>query len=60
MIAWSIELSEFGIKYQPRGASKAHVLADFIAKVIPEELIPIDEDVWTCMWMRSPMKKEAI
>nr|KYP57086.1 Retrovirus-related Pol polyprotein from transposon 17.6 [Cajanus cajan] len=30
MIKWSIELSEFAIKYEPRGAIKAQVLADVL------------------------------
>lgn len=31
MVAWSVELSEFGLKYEPRGPMKAHCLADFVA-----------------------------
>ena len=32
LIQWAIELSEFDIRYQPRNAIKAQVLADFIAE----------------------------
>ncbi|XP_065623716.1 uncharacterized protein LOC136065020 [Quercus suber] len=32
LIQWAVELSEFDIKYQPRHAIKAQVLADFIAE----------------------------
>ena len=31
LIQWTIELSEFDIRYQPRNAIKAQALADFIA-----------------------------
>jgi len=31
MIGWSVELSEFDIKYEPRGAIKSQCLADFAA-----------------------------
>jgi len=31
MIAWSVELSEFGLKYEPRGSVKGQHLADFSA-----------------------------
>ena len=32
MVQWVIELSQFDIKYRPRTAIKAQVLANFIAK----------------------------
>nr|KYP61955.1 Pro-Pol polyprotein [Cajanus cajan] len=35
MIAWSVELSEFGIQYESRGALKAQCLADFVAELTP-------------------------
>ena len=35
LIQWAIELSEFDIRYQPRNAIKAQVLADFIAEFTP-------------------------
>ena len=35
LIQWAIELSEFDVKYQPRNAIKAQVLADFIAEFTP-------------------------
>nr|KYP71888.1 Retrovirus-related Pol polyprotein from transposon 17.6 [Cajanus cajan] len=44
MTAWSIELSEYGIKYESRGALKAQCLADFIAKLTPN--IPTKEQSW--------------
>ena len=37
LIQWAIELSEFDIKYQPRNAIKAQVLADFIAEFTPNQ-----------------------
>ena len=35
LIQWAIKLSEFDIRYQPRNAIKAQVLADFIAEFTP-------------------------
>ncbi|XP_020202093.1 uncharacterized protein LOC109787906 [Cajanus cajan] len=35
MILWSVELSEFGIKYESRGPLKAQCLADFVAELTP-------------------------
>lgn len=32
MLQWAIELSEYGIDYQPRLAMKCQVMADFIAE----------------------------
>nr|KYP35075.1 Retrovirus-related Pol polyprotein from transposon 17.6 [Cajanus cajan] len=40
MMKWSIELSEFAIKYKPRGAIKAQVLADFLVELTP----PAEDD----------------
>nr|KYP69821.1 Retrovirus-related Pol polyprotein from transposon 297 family [Cajanus cajan] len=44
MTAWSIELSEYGIKYESRGALKAQCLADFIVELTPS--IPTEEQSW--------------
>lgn len=33
MIGWSVELSEFGLKYEPRGSVKGQYLADFVAEL---------------------------
>jgi len=38
MVAWSIELSEFGIKYKPKGTIKAQSLANFIVELPPSSL----------------------
>ena len=45
LIKWVIRLSEFDIRYQPRSAIKAQVLADFIAKFSPNhgDLDKVDE-----------------
>ena len=37
LIQWAIELSEFNVKYQPRSAIKAQVLADFIVEFTPNQ-----------------------
>jgi len=39
MIGWAVELSEFHIKYQPRGAIKSQALADFTAELAPQPTI---------------------
>jgi len=33
MIMWLIELSKFGIKYEPRGTIKSQSLADFTSEL---------------------------
>ncbi|XP_014498083.1 uncharacterized protein LOC106759429 [Vigna radiata var. radiata] len=42
MVAWAIELSEFGMRYEPRGSIRGQHLADFAA-----ELPPAENDVWS-------------
>ena len=46
MIGWAVELSEFHIEYQPRGAIKSQALADFTAELT---LYPTEEKTprWT-------------
>ena len=45
LIQWAIELSEFDVRYQPRNAIKAQILADFIAEITSsqKELDELDE-----------------
>nr|KYP39701.1 Retrovirus-related Pol polyprotein from transposon 297 family [Cajanus cajan] len=45
MMAWSIELSEFDIRFEPRGAIKAQSLADFINELSP--LGHFEDNAWT-------------
>ena len=33
MLRWAIEISEYGIKYQPRLVMKGQVMAEFIVEV---------------------------
>nr|KYP32779.1 hypothetical protein KK1_046440 [Cajanus cajan] len=35
MIAWSVELSEFGIRYEARRPLKAQCVVDFVAELTP-------------------------
>ena len=37
MVAWSVELSEFDIAFEPRGAIKAQVLVDFFVELTMEK-----------------------
>ena len=41
MIGWAIELSEFHVEYQPRGAIKSQALADFASELTPQ---PTEEE----------------
>ncbi|XP_057451946.1 uncharacterized protein LOC130743735 [Lotus japonicus] len=45
MVSWSIELSEHDIRYEPRRAIKAQVLADFLDELTDEEEPPA-ETTW--------------
>ncbi|XP_057452113.1 uncharacterized protein LOC130743916 [Lotus japonicus] len=45
MVSWSIELSEHDIRYEPRRAIKAQVLADFLVELTDEEEPPA-ETTW--------------
>ncbi|KAK2416131.1 maturase K [Trifolium repens] len=47
MLKWSLELSEFDIRYESRKALKAQVLADFVAEMTA--LAPASEEIekWT-------------
>ena len=40
LIQWAVELSQFNIKYRPRTAIEAQILADFIVELT----LPIDEE----------------
>ncbi|XP_068484963.1 uncharacterized protein [Phaseolus vulgaris] len=44
MIGWSVELSEFDIRYEPRGAIKSQCLVDFSAELTP---LPTLSAGWT-------------
>lgn len=41
MVSWAVELSEFGLRFEPRGSVKGQHLADFAAELPP---IPPTED----------------
>ena len=36
MVKWAVELSEFDIKYEPRGPIKGHIFADFVVELSSE------------------------
>ncbi|XP_057740563.1 uncharacterized protein LOC130957736 [Arachis stenosperma] len=40
MLAWSIELSQFQVRFEPRNAIKAQALTDFIAEMTPTKPTP--------------------
>ncbi|XP_056696908.1 uncharacterized protein [Spinacia oleracea] len=46
LAAWAFELSEFGIKYQPRTAIKAQALADFLAECSYQEMLDDTKSTW--------------
>ena len=50
MLKWAIELSEYGIKYQPRLSLKGQVIIDFIVELPYKQTHPFDcsrEQPWT-------------
>jgi len=53
MIGWSVELSEFDIRYQPRGAIKSQCLANFLAELTPLPTLSVG---WTLYVDDSPNK----
>ena len=57
MIAWSVELSEFGLKYEPRGSVKGQHLADFAVEL--HESTPRAEHVWILFVDGSSDKRSA-
>lgn len=50
MLQWAIELSEYGINYQPRLSMKGQVMADFIVEV-PQPLTPGKESCRVGWWI---------
>jgi len=36
MVKWAVELSEFDIKYEPRGPIKGQIFADFVVELSSE------------------------
>ncbi|XP_020202547.1 uncharacterized protein LOC109788270 [Cajanus cajan] len=47
MMKWSVELSEYSIKYEPRGAIKAQTLADFVTELTsPADEGSTEETQW--------------
>jgi len=57
MIAWSVELSEFGLKYEPRGSVKGQHLADFAAEL--HGPIPSSDQTWILFVDGSSDKRSA-
>lgn len=45
MVAWSIELSEFGLKFKPQGPIKTQCLDDFMVE-FPPKLTSSDKGNW--------------
>jgi len=57
MIAWSVELSEFGLKYEPRGSVKGQHLADFAAEL--HGPIPSSGQAWVLFVDESSDKRNT-
>ena len=51
MARWTMELSEYGIKYKPRLSMKGQVLADFLAEILQPDTCPNKKGWWTSAWM---------
>ncbi|XP_014524092.1 uncharacterized protein LOC106780328 [Vigna radiata var. radiata] len=54
MVAWAIELSEFGMRYEPRGSIRGQHLADFAA-----EIPPTGSDLWSLYIDRASGKNAS-
>nr|KYP52363.1 Retrovirus-related Pol polyprotein from transposon 17.6 [Cajanus cajan] len=46
MMKWSVELSEFGLRYEPRGPIKSQILADFILELTSPNITEVQERPW--------------
>jgi len=58
MVRWSIELSEFGIHYEPRGSIKGQVYVDFIVELMFGVLTQIPGiSSGFCQWMVLPINR---
>jgi len=44
MVKWAVELSEFDIKYEPRGPIKGQVFADFVVELSSENVQDAEDD----------------
>ena len=53
MLQWAIELSEFGIEFQPRLSMKCQVMADFVLEYSrrPSQSQKQNEKEWWTLWV---------
>lgn len=56
MVAWSVELLEFDLKYEPHSPVKTQFMADFLVKFTGTSDLP--QTGGTCTQMAYPMKKK--
>ena len=55
MVKWAVELSEFDIKYEPRGSIKGQVFADFVVDLSSEVAQNVEGDFrWVLSVMGRP------
>ncbi|GKV19329.1 hypothetical protein SLEP1_g29608 [Rubroshorea leprosula] len=54
LVKWSIELTEFDVEFQPRKATKAQILVDFIVELSKEEKAALDTPLPT-----PPAKRQS-
>jgi len=50
MVKWAVELSEFDIKYEPRGSIKGQVFADFVVELSSEVEQNAEDDFRRTSW----------
>ena len=50
MVKWTVELSEFDIKYEPRGPIKGQSFADFVVELSSETVQNAGDD-FHCGWV---------
>lgn len=53
MVGWVVELSEFGLRYEPRGSIKGQHLSDFAA-----EMPPLEDDYWN-LYVDGASRRDA-
>nr|KYP69397.1 Retrovirus-related Pol polyprotein from transposon 17.6 [Cajanus cajan] len=46
MMKWSVELSEFGLQYEPRGPIKSQALADFVLELTSPSITDSQQHPW--------------
>jgi len=61
MVKWAVELSEFDIKYEPRGPIKGQIFADFVVELSSEAArVEGDDFRWCFRWTDHRTSRVAV